>query len=356
MRSEAPDSVEILPGKWTLIDPPFIPVGLYNGAANGIGGYTVCTAPTKSYLLGGRTLYPVNNFGYPIYPDYSYQRPKFILEFNSLNKQWLKRMVNNPRQFADIAAQYYNNAIYVMGGVEESENNSYVGHLDKMLKLDLNTMGWSTLDTLPFGKLTYPASTQLNNEFYVGLGEKFISVLSMPDPFGQLWKYNPQMNSWTRMADFPGRFQRYPTMLTLNDKVLVYSGAIPVGALQPHTTFEKELWEFSPASNQWRQLSLPPDSILPQGEKCSIAAVNGKLCFFTAQKNTLYSYYYSMALKQIFIEFNPSNNTWKRFSLPTSGGDLMKVIFQNNNTVFLHSDQFGYTNSNMNQTYQFDRE
>jgi N-acetylneuraminic acid mutarotase len=211
-------------------------------------------------------------------------------------------------------------------------------------------MTWNTADTIPFGPVSWPVSTEVNNEFYVGLGEKFINILSQNLPFTQLWKYNPQQNIWTRLADFPGGYQRYPTMIALNNKIYVFSGAIPVGSSS--TNFTREFWQYDPSLNVWSQLQLPPESIIPAGEKCSMAQVNGKLYFFTSQKYTFWGAYYGMDIKRICLEYDPVSITWKKFSIPRQV-DLLKVIFQNNNTVYLHSNKVGYTESIINLTYEF---
>src|SRR5687767_11193761 len=112
-------------------------------------------------------------------------------------------------------------------------------------------MTWITLDSLPYPTLFNLMSFELNNEFYIGLGvdRNYGSNPCCGIPSKKFWKYNPNTNLWTRLADFPGNYEYFylnTTAFTIGNKGYVF-----YGDPSPKLNARQELWEFNPANNTW---------------------------------------------------------------------------------------------------------
>lgn len=62
------------------------------------------------------------------------------------------------------------------------------------------------------------------------------------------WRYDPNNNSWTQMADFPGSARGNATAFSIEDK-----GYLGVG--QDDNGFRKDFWQYDPVTNSWNQRS-----------------------------------------------------------------------------------------------------
>lgn len=350
---DAPLPVSVLSGTWNSIDSLSLPNGFYDNSRNGFGEYAVAYGPTKSYLVGGLLFKPVNDYWNHVNTDYSYQRQKFIWSFDYASNKWGKLMQNNPKSFSSATAEYFNNAIYMLSGTEIDSNNAFVRNLTKVLKLDLGTMNWVEMDSLPYRELYSAVSSTVNNEFYTGLG--YTWQYGSHVPHNDFWNYNPSLNKWKRLKDFPGTVHENPTMVSSGNDIYVFCGAIPdtYYANQSTLDLKREFWKYNIATDQWVQITLPGTEVLKPGEKFSIAALNGKLYFFTSQRKFVGVAYYYFAAESSCVRFDPAGNKWERFSYPPSP-DVFKVIYSGNNHIILQSDKLGYTETINNKTFLFE--
>lgn len=350
---DAPLPVRVLPGTWNSIDSLSLPNGFYDNSRNGFGEYTVAYGPTKSYLVGGLLFKPVNDYWNHINTEYSYQRQKFIWSFDYASNKWGKLMQNNPKSFSNATAEYFNNGIYMLSGTEIDSNNALVRNLSKVLKLDLGTMNWEEKDSLPYGERYSSVSSTVNNEFYTGLGYSWQN--GFYGARNDFWNYNPSINKWKRLKDFPGTIHTNPTMVSSGNDIYVFCGALPdtYYAGQSSLDLKREFWKYNTLTDQWTQISLPGTDVLKPGEKFSIAVLNNKLYFFTSQRQFVGVAYYYFAAESSCVWFDPVSNRWERFSYPSSP-DIFKVIYSGNNHIILQSDKMGYTETINNKTFLFE--
>lgn len=345
---QAPDSIELLKGKWTVITSPVFPLAP-RFSENGIGFYGSCFSEEKGYIIPG------NYFHQIPYGDANFGRPGHILEFDGTTNQWTN-IPGDPMCFETPVCHYANNAIYVLNGWTATIYDGDYQKIKRVLKFDLNTLKWETLDSLPYSSIDNMVSFQYNNEFFIGMGadeNNRSTYCGYPQQSKKFWKYSPTANSWIQLADFPGNHdfnQSYPTAFTIGSKAYVFYGAIPVGD-QPlvTTNFREELWQYDMVNNIWTQLNLPATGGPPPGEKYQIFSYNGKAYFISAQKRDLFSYYYGYTLKTPCLEFDPSDGSFKKISTSNNLG-IMKLIFRKGNQFFFQTDAFGYTENIPNKT------
>jgi len=344
------DSFFVSKGTWSQLNYPDIPAGL-TISQNALADYGVCTSSTKSYIIGGAFADRP-----PEVPNRVWQRPDFILEFDPVAKSWTKKVMPEPKYFDFPNCFYYNNSIYVIGGIEKEWTEYWKPPIRNILKLDLSTMNWTTLDTIPVSPKYYQVSFELNGEWYIGLGLNFYGFGYMETPSKEFWKYNPATNVWTRLPDFPGGYQDKPTAFTANGKAYLFLGYISKDPMDPRgtnqTEFNKELWEYNPASNSWRKVDLPADDRLLTGERYSIVVQNGKAYFFSAQKRTVGSYFYYFAIRSTFLEYDIAANSFKKIAGMASPV-IMNPIFQTPGSTIFLGDRLGYTESFGRQVLEF---
>lgn len=349
--AQTPDSVFVLKGIWSYPEKPVFPEGANTGP-NALGFYGTCFSANKGYIVSGiyKNHLPVFNSSIDInYPNY-------ILEFDGPTAMWTKRFTTNHKSFEEPRCYLYNNTIYVIGGREAIDSG--IWPVKNMWKLDLSSMTWTRGEEVPHKNIANPISFELNGEWFIGSGVDITDLnlcCGYPIPTPKMWKYSPSQNTWTPVADFPGRYQKNPTTFTIGDKAYVFSGAIHKGSHdnQYETEFERELWEYTPASNTWTQIPLPEvDShlILPIGEKYCIFSYNGKAYFLSSQKMIATGLGYQFSTFASFTEFDPQAKTFTKISYP-SNYPPMKMFFKNGNKFYFQSDALG-DRAEFNETYE----
>jgi hypothetical protein len=347
------DSIEVLRGDWSFVTPPPIPVNP-NAITSGLFFFGTCIAPQKGYILGG------NYFNGPQVTWPNSQWPEFILEFNEVQQAWTKRFPLTSRYFENPICYYYNNSIYVIGAATQyfidPFTNVYLNRFKRMQRLDLSSLTWFDLDSVPYPTLFNMTSFELNNEWYIGGGADSANVTiccGVPIPSKKFWKYNPANNQWTQVADFPGGYQVNPTSFSIGSKGYSFYGAIPIG--DPITTlnFTQEFWEYNPAANSWASIPLPASGGPPKGEKYSIVSYNGRAYFLSAQVRTIAGGGYEYNGLDVYLEWNPATPTLYRYVSFPQGGDIYKCYYRNGSKFYFQSDALGYYNSIPNRTYSF---
>jgi len=96
-------------------------------------------------------------------------------------------------------------------------------------------------------KTDYPNSVSGAVGFAIG-DSGFVGLGWDPIQTNAFWKYNPMLNSWTSLADFPGDFMGHAVSFTLNGK-----GYLGTGLSGAPTTFHNDFWEYDPVGDSWTQ-------------------------------------------------------------------------------------------------------
>lgn len=348
-----PDSVEILRGRWSNLTPPALPLNT-TAETSGLFSFGTCHSPQKGYMIGG-----VYFNGSASGPEGMYMG--FIMEYNPVTQQWIKRIPTSSLYFERPIPFYYNNSIYITGGIQTVYNqfsNSYNVMVKKMKRLDLTNLSWTEMDSMPVYGYYNMASFELGNEWYIGLGSDSANrsiCCGVPIPSKRFWKYNPANNQWTRLNDFPGAYQINPTFFTIGSKAYAFMGGIPIGDPLYSLEFLQEFWEYNAGSDSWTRLSLPASGGPPPGEKYQIVVYNGKAYFITAQKLSLGAAFYYFALQNACLEWDPATQVFKRVSFPRTG-EIMKLVYAQNNQFIFQSDALGAFERIPNRTFKFEIE
>ena len=190
---------------------------------------------------------------------------------------------------------------YVGTGIDTAE----IVHND-FWKYDPSLNAWTQIATLPGSIRRNGSSFTINNKGYVGLG---ISTENATDVGAQIlndfWEYDPILNSWIQVTNFPGAFGGgiyFSTGFSTQT-----SGYICGGKMGPNN-YSDELWEFNPTLNQWSQ---KPD--FPGG-------VRYQLCSFSIDNNGYVGTGTDQDLyRNDFWKYNTTLNQWSSIAdLPAS--------------------------------------
>lgn len=141
---------------------------------------------------------------------------------------------------------------YLCGGVDTAE----VIHKD-LWAYDPVADAWSQKANLPGSPRRDAVSFVINNFAYVGTG---MDSLSGPtgNTLKDFWRYNPQTNAWSAIADFPGAGGQgiyFATAFSVGGK-----GYLCGGKTGP-SLYSSQMWEYKPSNNQWMQRANFPGGV-----------------------------------------------------------------------------------------------
>ncbi len=141
---------------------------------------------------------------------------------------------------------------YLCGGIDTAE----VIHKD-LWAYDPQTDAWTQKADLPGSARRDAVSFVIDNFAYVGSGMDSIS-----GPIGttlkDFWRYDPNMNAWAAVADFPGAGGDgvyFATGFAAGGK-----GYLCGGKTGPNL-YSNQLWEYKPSNNQWIQRANFPGGV-----------------------------------------------------------------------------------------------
>ena len=123
---------------------------------------------------------------------------------------------------------------YIVAG--ESTN----GYTDKMYEYDPAVDAWTALSDFPGDARGYTIGDQWNGQAWMGFG------LSNSGYLNDLWMYDPATGEWTEKASCPCTARTHPAFIAEGDKVFVGLGGGPNGDMD-------DWWEYDMATDAWSQ-------------------------------------------------------------------------------------------------------
>lgn len=356
MTIELMDSVEVMFGNWREVNTAPYPVNPYTTQTGLIGFGNVSTSQ-KGYIVGGSFFN-----GYDLSDPRESMHHTSLYEFDLQSNNWTIRPLNNKKYLENPICFYYNNSIYVLGGIETIYTwlgSFWDGHriLQKTMKrLDLSDNTWYEMGPLPYPSIFNMVSFELNGEFYVGNGaDSAVRINGDAQPSNKFWKFNPATNIWTSVADYPGTgYQINPKGFSLGSYGYVFYNAIPLGSVFSTiaTQFRSEFWRYDPQNNSWTQIPQSPDLYPPYGEKYEVVTRDGKAYFISSQKYSLGVAFYYFAMQNVCQEYDPLTNTFRRVALMRVP-NLVQFLGNWGNKYYFHSGTHGYFEAFPNITYCF---
>lgn len=141
---------------------------------------------------------------------------------------------------------------YLCGGLDTAE----VIHKD-LWAYDPIADAWTQKADLPGSPRRDAVSFVINNYAFVGSGMDSVSGPT-GNTLKDFWRYNPQTNSWSAIADFPGAGGEgiyFATGFSVAGKGYLCGGKITA------SIYSNQLWEYKPSNNQWIQRANFPGGV-----------------------------------------------------------------------------------------------
>ena len=156
--------------------------------------------------------------------------------------------------------------------------------------------GYDMYNSTSAGGVYFATAFSLNDKIYICGGKMG------PDFYGtDLWEYDPLSDSWTRKADFPG-LDRYQ----LSSFAVEGKGYVGMGI--DHDLYRKDWWQYDPLSDSWVQVADLPGT----ARGASSTFVIGQRAFVVFGTDG--------GFKDELWEYNPFTDSWQiRANFPADG-------------------------------------
>ncbi|HWY98808.1 MAG TPA: kelch repeat-containing protein [Bacteroidia bacterium] len=176
--------------------------------------------------------------------------------------------------------------------------------LRDLLMYNPATNSWSVKDSLPDTARNNAFSFVIGDTAYIGCGDNSGLFDNLGNYFNSVWKYDPNSNTWTKRASFPGGHRTGLVAFSIGN--YGYAGCGGDGSGHLHN----DMWRFNPSTNTWTSIAPLP---LPSGVFGGVAFVaggkgyvgmgyiGGPMCCSAAD---------STSYTNKFWAYDPTSNTW----------------------------------------------
>jgi N-acetylneuraminic acid mutarotase len=131
---------------------------------------------------------------------------------------------------------------YILAGNAGGSNQ-----LEDMLRYDPSLDVWQPIEDFPGGKRGYAYGVTNGEKAYVGFGRYFDAELSNTFWHKDLWEFDPQTETWKELAECPCEARIHPAMVATSTKVFVGLGG---GEMSGDMN---DWWEYDIPSDTWTQ-------------------------------------------------------------------------------------------------------
>ena len=124
-------------------------------------------------------------------------------------------------------------------------------YLEDMWEYDTETGSWTRIADYPEGKVRGLIAFSVNGKGYVGLGYRRNGT-NEGEKMNSFYEYNPATNTWTRIHDYPGGWDGYDgrDAFSMNGKGYLVTEMFPMDVpTAPHRGVN--IYEYNPNSDSW---------------------------------------------------------------------------------------------------------
>jgi N-acetylneuraminic acid mutarotase len=204
---------------------------------------------------------------------------------------------------------------------------------------DSDSAFWKEIAPFPGILREKPVAFSVNGKGYVGTGYNRDSIVAYLADF---WQYDPVVNQWTRVPDFPGGERT--NAVAFSDTKYGYVGTGFNG------DFFADFWRFDPTDNSWKEM---PDYPGHKRQQAVTMTISGKTYLMGGNNN-------GTNLYDIWL-FNNETETWTNITPLTTDAqytDFHAAVGRNDAVTFTLSDRGYITTGQIGTflitTFQFD--
>jgi photosystem II stability/assembly factor-like uncharacterized protein/N-acetylneuraminic acid mutarotase len=213
---------------------------------------------------------------------------------------------------------------------------------------EFETKTWTQLKDFPGGGLRNARSFVIDGKAYIVTA--FANDNKATNIF---WKYDPATDTWEKLPDFPGQPRSFGVAFAINGKGYVGLGGTPTFSRTDgfnNPLYYNDLYEYNPATDEWKQLSNFPGS---ERWRSFSFVIDGKAYVGGGDA--------SSAAKDEFTDtysYDPATDTWTRvadfpskwsfggfsFALDgkgyaNEGGRSIEYVYQQQNNLYEYDPQ-----------------
>ncbi len=247
----------------------------------------------------------------------------FVFASTFVNAQVWQRLADFPSTERDDGVSFsINNFVYCGTGLQQNWSTS-----SDFYRFDMNTDSWDTIAPLPLSAHRQAAcGFSYNGEGYVFGG--FSGY-----PLNDLWKYNPQTDTWIQKSSKPGIGLSGASCFELNGKAYI------IGGNNGNLTVYNQVWEYTIATDSWIQKNNFPTS---GSWRASAVAYNSHAYLIFGMDS-------AGNFNRNLYEYNLQADSWTILSTFPQPGRILSSLsaFQNSLVVFAGMDSLNNYYNNL---------
>ncbi len=169
------------------------------------------------------------------------------------------------------------NDVYFVGGHSNAPLDG-IGSKE-VWKFEPDYNSWLRMADFPGDPIYFASAFSIDGKGYVGTGYNQNGEVR-----NDFWEYNPQVNKWYRKANFPGTARAQAVGFAINNRGYIGTGASA-------TDYYADIYSYNPQNNSWQQ-----SGIIAQPRKEAFAVVIGNEVFigggrsFSGWRSDFYKY------------------------------------------------------------------
>ena len=248
-----------------------------------------------------------------------------ILPFGAFGHLEWKSRPSLPEFGADLAASFTaNGKVYFCCG--RRADGSYSKDL---WEFDPATNIWEQKADYPGNGSNQCISFSIENRGYVGMREGFVAGTSTTARYADFYEYNPLTDVWSTKANFPGGINYSSPSFVIGDTAYVVGGSC--GGT---TCYKDFMYMYVPSTNRWTRRE-----DYPGGKRATMTA-------FSIGQNGFVGHGVSSShtLSNNFWQYNPTTNTWTSIASYPGKSRHATTSFTKNGLGYVGCGSFNYYN------------
>jgi N-acetylneuraminic acid mutarotase len=174
-----------------------------------------------------------------------------------------------------------------------------------LYEYDPSNDSWKFMSPFPMHNRPGITGFSIGNKAYFGTGNNIEN--QQFTVYKDLWEFDPATNAWKQKADFPGVARTEAVSFVIGDAAYVGLGFDGVAA----PPIYKDFWKYDPVSDSWSQIADFPQPNAIVGIELS----NKTNAYIGLPENT-------QAHFGAVYEYTPSSNSWRAVKVFPSGASL----------------------------------
>jgi N-acetylneuraminic acid mutarotase len=168
---------------------------------------------------------------------------------------------------------------------------------------------WKMMASFPLGIRGTMTSFSVEGKAYFGIGIGIVNqtATAMKD----FWEYDPTTDKWKQIADFPGEGRSAAVSFVIGSK-----GYVGIGYNNSAPPSRNDVWSYEPKTNKWKKVADYPDTkSIPD------------MCFSNNTNAFIGQIEMNDSHPAAVYEYSPNSDSWRQVSTPPGLLSLTRSFF-----------------------------